>query len=446
MLLLFKVSHSNKRSGMSISHFIVKYGTTAKGFSAVKTYQNLVSSERVEYLEHQNYPSWAKSNPLEFWQASDKYEPAHETIYVQIESPLPRELSQQERLLLVKTFLAQKLTSHPYTLVILNSIALNGEDNHHFSLLFSERIIDKHERSQEQFFIPANTKFPQRGGAAKNQDWTHLPNIAALHDAWKISVRSAVEESCQKKHHIPQAQAAVQAITASTLYELVRTRKLELYKKLGELKEKRYQMGVRWTTNGFIFPPALTAPKAYEQALKNLGGLKYLETENRLQQAKRHLLHSKQKILQSCPTINLEPHTTLNLGIKSPTIQKYQEAAEQYEQAQTAFDDLRLSLEREPKKLQSLMNKLLWDDHKKHLQLKKLVTEINFLTNQVNAARKFQAELALLGEVIIVIRPTVNLLDVTRLIVDRSDYQAKLRSACSYKYLQSLPWKNYQLH
>ena len=439
---------------MTISHFIVKYGTRAKGDSAVTNYQNLVglknnpAKEDLEYLEHQNYPSWAKTNPLEFWQASDKYEPAQEKIYVQIESPLPRELSKEECLSLTKTFLEQKLSSHPYTFVIRNSIALSGEDNHHFSVLFSERIIDELERDKEQFFRPANTKYPERGGAEKNHYWTHLPNIAALHDAWKQAVNSAVEQSGQKKNHISQPVVTVQEIAASKLYELVRTRKLELYEKLRQLKEKRYQLGVRWTTNGFVFPTPLTAPKAYEKALKTLGGLKYLEAENRLQQAERQLTDTKQKLPQSSQKLSLEHLLALNVGIfpNPQTIKKYQEKIEQYQKAQQEFDELKLSLEGETKRLQSLMNQLLWDDQNKHLYLQELETEINALYNAVNTAKQFQAELALLGEVKIVIRSNVNLLDVKKLIVNPSAYQAKLRSAWSYNYLQSLSWKHYQLH
>ena len=447
---------------MTISHFVVKYGSRAKGDSSVTNYQNLVNSEKdeLEHLEHKNYPLWAKDNPLEFWQASDKYEPANEKIYVQIESPLPRELSQEERLLLVKNFLEQKLSRHPYTLVIRNSIALNREENPHLLVLFSERIIDEVKRSKKQFFTPANSKLPERGGAAKNHYWTHLPNIATLHDSWKQAVRMALEESDQKKlvdltniskqkvKYSTQPKGAVQEIAASTLYQLVGKRKHALYEKLGELKEKRYQMGVRWTTNGFVFPTPLTAPKAYEKALKILGGLKYLEAKNRLQQAERYLTYTKQKHPQSSPKISREPRLALNVGLfsSSSTLTKYHEAIEQYQTAQKAFDELKFSLEREPKRLQSLMNKLLWEDQNKHLFLQELETEINVLHNAVNTAKQFQAELALLGEIKIVIRPKVNLLDVTRLIVNRSSYEAKLRSAWSYNYLQSLSWKHYQLH
>ena len=442
---------------MTISHFVVKYGTRAKGDSSVTNYQNLVSPERVEHLEHHNYPDWAQDNPQQFWQASDKNEPANEKIYVQIESPLPRELSKQERLRLTKTFLEQKLSSHPYTFVIRNSISLSGQENPHLSVLFSQRIIDEVKRSHEQFFKPANTKEPERGGAAKHHYWTHLPNIAALHDSWNQAVRMALQESerqeltsvsKQKVKYSPQPVVAIQEIAAATLYELVGQRKHELKKKLGELKEKRYQMGVRWTTNGLVFPTPLTAPQAYEKALKTLGGLKYLEAFNRWQQAERHLKYIQQKLPKYPEKLSQENCLLLNLSssLKPPIIKKYRYAIEQYQKARQNFDELRVSLEREPKRLQSLMNKLLWDDQNKHLFLQQLETEINVLNNAINTAKQFQAELALLGEVKIVIRTKVNLLDVTKLIVDWGAYQALLRSAWSYHYLQSLSWSNYQFH
>lgn len=442
---------------MTISHFVVKYGTRAKGDSSATNYQNLVSPERVEHLEHQNYPDWARDNPQQFWQASDKYEPAHEKIYVRIESPLPRELSKQERLGLTKTFLQQKLSSHPYTLVIRNSISPSGQENPHFAVLFSERIIDEVKRSHEQFFKPANTKEPARGGAAKERYWTHLPNIAALHDSWKRAVRMALQESepqeltsgsRQKVNYSPQTEVAVREITASTLYELVGQRKQALYKKLGELNAKRYQMGVRWTTNGLVKPTPLSAPQAYEKALKTLGGLKYLEAENRWQQAARHLKYLQQKLLKApekssqarCPQLNLSS------SLKPPTSEKYYEAIEREQQARQNFERLRLSLEREPNRLQSVMNQLLIDDGHKHWLLHQLETDINFLTGRVYAAKQFQAELALLGEAKIAIGTKVSVLDVTRLIVDRGAYQALLRSAWSYHYLQSLSVENARFH
>ena len=411
---------------MAIPHFSVTSGSRQKGNSAAARFLYLVRQGKyedrddLEYVEHRNYPDWAKGNPIEFWQASDEYERANGRVYTQIECALPRELSPGERLLLIKNFLDRELGErHSYTFVVHNPLALDGKENPHLHVLFSERTMDGIERPKEQFFKRKNAQHPERGGAAKNRDWNRQHKITELRASWSQAVNRALEkagrkerinlsslnkqgidripepkmgpsvtakykrgektkvgdvvERCralrQKEAHLTsidkelkQCQGELQAasvkhISALELYQIVSEEKHALYEKLAELKEKRYQLGVRWTPRGDKFPAPLTEEEAYEKAARDLGG-------------------SEQKEL-----------------------------------------------------LQSMMSSLLREDRNKHQTIRKLDAEIKNLESKLHETKKYQAELKMLGQERIAIRSDEPLAELKEALAEPKDYKAKLLRA-----------------
>ena len=82
---------------------------------------------------------------------------------------LPRELNHQQRVELVGDWIAQEMgEKYAYQAVIHNKIALDGGEQPHLHLMFSERLIDGIERTPEQFFKRYNSKNPSKGGCKKD--------------------------------------------------------------------------------------------------------------------------------------------------------------------------------------------------------------------------------------------------------------------------------------
>ncbi len=192
---------------MAIPHFSVKNGSRAKGKSATAHFTYLVregryerSHSEIEYVRHQNYPDWAIEYPIAFWKAADLYERANGRTYSECEISLPRELGRSERIELLEEFLDEVFhTRFPYTAVIHNPTALDGKPNPHAHVMFSERAFDGIERPPETFFSRANKKHPEKGGAAKDRDWSKRDKIAQLRSSWELSVNEALARAGKRE-------------------------------------------------------------------------------------------------------------------------------------------------------------------------------------------------------------------------------------------------------
>lgn len=162
---------------MATAHLSVKTGQVGKGtphaeyISRIGKYKNkLEQGETLEATESGNMPAWAENSPLTFWRAADLYERKNGTVYREHEIALPRELSKEHRIELVRDWVQKELGDrHAYTWAIHNKIALDGKEQPHVHLMFSERINDKIDRTPEQYFKRYNPKFPERGGAKKHR-------------------------------------------------------------------------------------------------------------------------------------------------------------------------------------------------------------------------------------------------------------------------------------
>lgn len=162
---------------MATAHLSVKTGAVGKGtphaeyISRTGKYEKkLEQGETLEATESGNMPAWAENNPLAFWRAADLYERKNGTVYREHEISLPRELSKEHRIQLVREWVQKELGDrHAYTWAIHNKTALDGKEQPHVHLMFSERINDGIQRDPEQYFKRYNPKFPERGGAKKHR-------------------------------------------------------------------------------------------------------------------------------------------------------------------------------------------------------------------------------------------------------------------------------------
>ncbi|HEI8904583.1 TPA: MobA/MobL family protein [Proteus mirabilis] len=159
---------------MASYHLSVKTGGKGKAASHVDyiAREGKYAREKDNDLEHQesgNMPAWAAHKPTEFWKAADTFERANGCTYREIEIALPRELTPVQRLELVRDFIQQEIGDrHAYQFAIHNPrAAIEGGEQPHAHIMFSERLNDGIERDPQLYFKRANTKNPERGGAKK---------------------------------------------------------------------------------------------------------------------------------------------------------------------------------------------------------------------------------------------------------------------------------------
>ncbi|MEC3991948.1 MobA/MobL family protein [Proteus mirabilis] len=159
---------------MASYHLSVKTGGKGKAASHADyiAREGKYAREKDNDLEHQesgNMPAWAAHKPSEFWKAADTFERANGCTYREIEIALPRELTPAQRLELVRDFVQQEIGDrHAYQFAIHNPrAAIEGGEQPHAHIMFSERLNDGIERDPQQYFKRANTKNHERGGAKK---------------------------------------------------------------------------------------------------------------------------------------------------------------------------------------------------------------------------------------------------------------------------------------
>ena len=160
---------------MASYHLSVKVGAKGKASAHAEYIERegeykLKNKEKLEAVEHGNMPEWAQDNPNLFWQCADEFERKNGSTYREIEIALPRELTPQQRKELVQTFVEQELgEQHAYTWAIHTPKAsIEGGEQPHAHIMYSERLQDGINRSPDQFFKRFNSKNPERGGCQKS--------------------------------------------------------------------------------------------------------------------------------------------------------------------------------------------------------------------------------------------------------------------------------------
>lgn len=125
--------------------------------------------EKLESIGHGNMPVWAEHDPKIFWQMADLHERKNGSTYREHIITLPRELNESQRLRLVQDWIKQEIgEKYAYSFAIHNPTAMDGKEQPHCHLMFSERLLDGIDRDPEQFFKRYNSKDPSKGGAKKD--------------------------------------------------------------------------------------------------------------------------------------------------------------------------------------------------------------------------------------------------------------------------------------
>ena len=187
---------------MAVFHLKVSVGSRAGGQSARAKADYIEREgryeqdrEELEHRESENMPEWAKDDPRSYWEAADEHERANGSLFREIQFALPRELNEQARRELASGF-ARRLTEGerlPYTLAIHRG----GPDreNPHAHLMVSERGLDGHERSREQWFRRYNRKAPEKGGAKKSRTMMSREWVKDTREAWEKETNEALERA-----------------------------------------------------------------------------------------------------------------------------------------------------------------------------------------------------------------------------------------------------------
>ncbi|MGQ0600554.1 MAG: MobA/MobL family protein, partial [Anaerolineales bacterium] len=163
--------------------------------------------EKLEACEVGNMPAWAQHDPSVFWRASDEHERCNGSVYREMEIALPRELTPVQRRDLVRAWVEQELGGrHAYQWAIHVPQALDGGDQPHVHLMFSERQVDGIERDPEQYFRRYNSRNPERGGCRKGfqevaevhgpaRDAARAGQLQALRERWAVACNTALEQA-----------------------------------------------------------------------------------------------------------------------------------------------------------------------------------------------------------------------------------------------------------
>lgn len=117
-----------------------------------------------------NMPVWAIHNPKIFWMASDKYERANGSTYREFELALPRELTPSQRIELVEDFISAALDGRHAVQWAIHcpTAAIEGNEQPHVHIMYSERLLDGIPRDPEIFFKRWNAKCKEKGGCRKD--------------------------------------------------------------------------------------------------------------------------------------------------------------------------------------------------------------------------------------------------------------------------------------
>ena len=156
---------------MAIARLQAKVGQVGKGAAHAeyiaregKYAARLERGEKLEATEAGNMPAWATADPALFWQAADRHERANGTAYREFELALPRELTPDDRAALVRDWVRQELGDrHAYQWAIHNPRAVDGGEQPHAHLMFSERQRDGIDRNPDRYFKRYNAKAPREG-------------------------------------------------------------------------------------------------------------------------------------------------------------------------------------------------------------------------------------------------------------------------------------------
>ena len=246
---------------MASYHCSVKVGGKGKAaahaayISREGKYSDSPRYEDLECSGYGNVPKWAEHNPAHFWQAADEYERANGATYREIEVALPRELTPDQRRELVEDFVQRELGErHAYQWAIHTpKAALEGGEQPHVHIMYSERTNDEIERDPSQYFKRYNAKNPERGGCKKDsagteerllatrQSWAEVQNQhLALHGhAARVDHRSLKAQGIDREPEFHLDGIGVRKLAEPDIIALLARRAAE-----GELERANHAVGL----------------------------------------------------------------------------------------------------------------------------------------------------------------------------------------------------------
>ena len=131
-----------------------------------------------------NLPAFALGDPAAFWMATDSYERANASLFIDLQMGLPWELTPEQQRQALRAYCDRMFNPLrlPYSWAI--------HDDDHVHLMLSERMTDDAARSAEGHFKRYNSKEPERGGVQKTRELQSTE--------WLIEARSAWAEEVNK--------------------------------------------------------------------------------------------------------------------------------------------------------------------------------------------------------------------------------------------------------
>ena len=204
------------------------------------------SLEKLEHTGHGNMPAWADHNPNYFWQSADEHERKNGSTYREHVIALPRELDSGQRHELIKDWIAQEIgDKYAYQYAIHNPPAMDGKEQPHAHIMFSERTRDGIERDPDQYFKRYNGKNPEHGGAKKANTGMkpadRKADLLAQRDRWEQTCNDHLKRA-GRYERISMKSLKEQGIerepTNFTMTQIKKPEIKDTYKSLLEAKEQ----------------------------------------------------------------------------------------------------------------------------------------------------------------------------------------------------------------
>lgn len=205
-----------------------------------------VPDEELEACDSLNLPNWADNNDAYFWEYADKKERKNGTAFREITLALPRDMTPLQRQELLHEFLDKRFGEHYVVSWAIHNckaaLDIEGGQNTHAHIMFSERILDGHDRGVDQFFKRYNPKDVKKGGCKKYTPHQVGAGVVGAQSQMRIARKEDLK-------------------TQRKLWEVVQNRHLELcgfeirvscetLKKQGINREPERHLGWRGVRNG----------------------------------------------------------------------------------------------------------------------------------------------------------------------------------------------------
>lgn len=184
---------------MAIYHFTASKGQQGKHSAKAKfdyihregKYQKDVSE--VVISASGNMPDWVHGDIRRYWKAADDHERVNGRLFRHYEFSLPKELTAEEQKELANAFCQEVATAKEGNLPYSYAIHHGKGKNPHCHLMISERVNDGHARASETWFMRANKKELEKGGAVKAESLERKEWLLETRKKWADRVNQALK-------------------------------------------------------------------------------------------------------------------------------------------------------------------------------------------------------------------------------------------------------------